>query len=146
MTYDRFGNVVTNAVTYGDLTVVSSTAYDSHGRAVSQTDALGNTVYTAYDSLGNAVSISGATYPVSYSYDTAGRMTTLATTRDVEGRFATASNDAFSATYAYTPDGLDAGWTVVVTNGTTISRALTRDAYRRSLVTAITNSVDGVPI
>ena len=83
---------------------------------------------------------------VSYTYDTSGRMTTLATTRDVEGRFATASNDAFSATYAYTPDGLDAGWTVVVTNGTTISRALTRDAYRRSLVTAITNSVDGVPI
>lgn len=104
------------------------------------------TAVYAYDSLGNVMSAWGATYPVSYSYDTAGRMTTLATTRDVEGRFATASNDAFSATYAYTPDGLDAGWTVVVTNGTTISRALTRDAYRRSLVTAITNSVDGVPI
>ena len=66
-------------------------------------------------------------------------------TYDGEGRYSIASNTAFAATYVYTPDGFDAGWTITVTNGTVISRALTRDTYRRSLVTTITNSIDSVP-
>jgi len=73
------GNAVTNATTYGDLTAAG---YDAQGRAVSRTDALGNTVCTAYDSLGQTLSLSGATYPVAYAYDTASRQTELNTTRD----------------------------------------------------------------
>jgi len=80
--YDTLGNAVTNTATYGNLAAVSAVAYDAQGRAVSQTDALGNAVDTAYDSLGQALSLSGATYPVTYAYDTAGRKVALSTTRD----------------------------------------------------------------
>lgn len=75
-------NVVTNTTTYGDMTAVTAAGFDGQGRAVSRTDALSNTVFTAYDSLGQTLSLSGATYPVTYGYDTAGRMTALSTTRD----------------------------------------------------------------
>ena len=67
-------------------------------------------------------------------------------TYDAENRLAAVSNDAFTVSYAYTTDGLDAGWTLTVTNGTVISRALTRDNYRRTLVTTITNWVNGTPV
>jgi YD repeat-containing protein len=80
--YDTLGNAVTNTAAYGELTAVTATGYDGQGRAVSETDALGNTVVTAFDSLGGAVSRSGAAYPMQYAYDTAGRMKSLATTRD----------------------------------------------------------------
>jgi RHS repeat-associated protein len=82
--YDTLGNAVTNETAYGSLTAVTATAYDSQGRAVSQTDALGNAVFTTYDNLGQVLGQSGATYPVAYGYDTAGRMTALSTTRDGE--------------------------------------------------------------
>ncbi|MDD4016921.1 MAG: hypothetical protein PHV28_03150, partial [Kiritimatiellae bacterium] len=68
--------------TYGDLTGVTAAGYDSQGRAMFWADALGNTVFTGYDSLGQTLSLSGATYPVQYAYDTVGRQTELDTTRD----------------------------------------------------------------
>jgi hypothetical protein len=55
------------------------------------------------------------------------------------------SNTAFRATYAYTSDGWDAGYSVNLTNGVVLDRVVSRDPYRRSLVKAITNSVNGVP-
>ncbi|MDD4018694.1 MAG: hypothetical protein PHV28_12215, partial [Kiritimatiellae bacterium] len=73
---------VTNTTIYGDLTAVTSTGYDSQGRAMFWADALGNTVFTQYDSLGQALSLSGATYPVQYAYDSDSRQTELNTTRD----------------------------------------------------------------
>ena len=111
----------------------------------------------ANDNLGaptnENATIGSNTHTLVRAYDGFHRLATLTAeggavncTYDIECRFATASNDAFKATYAYTPDGLDAGWTVACTNGTTISRVLTRDTYRRSLVTAINNSVDDVPV
>ncbi len=56
--------------------------YDSRGRATAVTGPLTNTVRTAYDPAGNVTATWGATYPVAYAYDTAGRMTAMATTRD----------------------------------------------------------------
>ena len=44
--------------------------------------AYGNTTFKSYDPLGNVVAEWGATYPVLYTYDTAGRRTSLSTTRD----------------------------------------------------------------
>ncbi|MBR2771562.1 MAG: hypothetical protein IKD78_06065, partial [Bacteroidales bacterium] len=41
-----------------------------------------NTIYRTYDPLGNVIAECGATYPVRYTYDTAGRRTSLSTTRD----------------------------------------------------------------
>ena len=277
---------VTNTTIYGDLTAVTSTGYDSQGRAMFWADALGNTVFTGYDSLGQTLSLSGATYPVQYAYDTVGRQTELDTTRDgltwdktrflfdgatglltnkvyadnsrvsysytqsgrplrtawargvwkedgydtigqlesvsysdatpdvyhaydvfgrtiassnsvaryeyanslsgiatnetatangdtvtlvrrldgrhrmaslsvgnapihygydVEDRLAAVSNGVFAVSHAYTPDGWDAGYTVTLTTGMILSRAVSRDPYRRQLVTAVTSTIDGVP-
>ena len=65
---------------------------------------------------------------------------------DVENRLATVSNAVFTVAYAYTIDGWDAGYSIALTNGTTLSRIVARDACRRQLVTAITNSVNGVAL
>jgi len=88
------GNAVTNETTYGSLTAVTATAYDSQGRAVSQTDALGNAVFTAYDRAGNVTAQWGAIYPVAYEYDTRGRRIAMATTRDDTFDFASVTNSS----------------------------------------------------
>lgn len=41
---------------------------------------------------------------------------------------------------------MDAGYTLTLSNGVAFTRDVVRDPYRRSLVTAITNSVNGVPV
>ena len=61
-------------------------AYDSLGRKVAQTflsadGSLSNATYTAYDVLGQPLATWGATYPVAYEYDLAGRMTSMYTYR-----------------------------------------------------------------
>ncbi len=48
--------------------------------------------------------------------------------------------------YSYIPDRFNAGYTLTLTNGTMFSRTVVRDAYRRALIVAITNSVNGVPV
>jgi RHS repeat-associated protein len=85
---------VTNETTYGTLTAVTATGYDSQGRAVSQTDVLGNAVSTAYDRAGNVTAQWGATYPVAYAYDTRGRRIAMATTRDDTFDFASVTNSS----------------------------------------------------
>jgi RHS repeat-associated protein len=61
---------------------LTSYTYDSFGRRTAVTNALGQATYTAYDPLGRVIATWGATYPVAYEYDTAGRMVAMATTRD----------------------------------------------------------------
>ena len=281
--YDTLGNAVTNETTYGSLTAVTATGYDSQGRVVSQTDALGNAIFTAYDRAGNVTAQWGATYPVAYTYDTAGRRISMRTFRDenddgdetrweydhatglltnkvyadgshvaythtqngkplrttwargawkenaydalgqlasvtysdatpdvyhaydvfgrvaassnavaryeyvnslsgiatnelvivdtntcaltrelgerrrlsalhvgntpvyygydAENRLAVTSNDAFTVAYALTADGWDAGYAVTLANGLSVTRAVTRDMYRRHLITAVSNTV-----
>jgi len=80
--YDVYGNDVTNRTTYGDLATVETSAYDSQGNATDLTDAAGNIIHSAYDSLGQPLTLSGATYPVAYAYDTARHMTDMTTYRD----------------------------------------------------------------
>lgn len=65
---------------------------------------------------------------------------------DSESRLVALSNTLFVAAYLYSGDNLDNGFTITFTNGTTISRTITRDQYRRYLVTAITNSANDVPV
>ena len=43
--------------------------------------------------------------------------------------------------YACTPDGLDAGYVLTLSYGVSFTRSVSRDAYRRGLVTSITNVV-----
>ena len=70
--------------TNGIDTTAETCAYDMFGNRTVTTDALGNAVCKSYDPFGRVVAEWGATYPVRYAYDTQGRRTSLATTRDGE--------------------------------------------------------------
>ena len=63
-----------------------------------------------------------------------------------DGHIAAISNAEAVVEYAYTPDGLDAGCTLALANGTVFTRTLVRDTYRRDLIIAMTNSVNGVSV
>ena len=81
--FDVSGNEVRRAVDYGaDGVAVSTAEYDMLNREVRRTDALGHVTETAYDALGRPVSVGGDTYPLRTGYDTQGRKTSSATTRD----------------------------------------------------------------
>ena len=57
------------------------------------------------------------------------------------GRIATISNSEAIVEYVYTQDGLEAGYLLMLSNGVSFTRTVLRDAYRRGLVTSITNVV-----
>ena len=80
--FDTFGSAVTNTTAYGSLAAVTAAGHDLKGRAVSQTDALGGTVFSEYDETDNITAQWGAIYPVRYTYDTAIRKTAMRTYRD----------------------------------------------------------------
>ena len=63
-----------------------------------------------------------------------------------DGRLAAISNAEAVVTYAYTPDGLDAGYTLALANGMTFTRTVVRDPFRRDLVARIENRVNGAPV
>ena len=81
--YDVSGNAVRRTVDYGaDGVAVSTAEYDMLNREVRRTDALGHVTETAYDGPGRPVFTGGDTYPLRTGYDTQGRKTSSATTRD----------------------------------------------------------------
>ena len=63
-----------------------------------------------------------------------------------DGRLAAVSNAEAVVTYAYAPDGRDAGYTLTLANGTTFARSVVRDSFRRDLVARIENRVNGTPV
>jgi len=84
--YDGFGNVTTNAVTYGQATtpdVMTVTSYNNFGRPLSVTTLTqGQAVSVttnAYDASGALIAQGGDTYPGTFGFDTAGRRTQLTT-------------------------------------------------------------------
>lgn len=66
-------DAATNKTSYG---------YDSSGRRWAVTNALGQATYRQFDAQGRVTNTWGATYPVSYSFDQYGHMTTLTTYRE----------------------------------------------------------------
>ena len=81
--YDNLGDLVAQTTfTNGAEGVTETYAYDAFGRRISTMNALGDETTTEYDAVGNVVETAGATYPVRYEYDTAGRRTVMRTTRD----------------------------------------------------------------
>ncbi len=120
-TYAPCGDLIaTHTYTNGTDTITESYAYDMFGNRIATTDALGNAVYKSYDPFGRVVAEWGATYPVRHAYDTQGRRTSLATTRDGATWDETAWTydprtglcmsktyaDGSTVTYTYTPDNL----------------------------------------
>ena len=120
--YAPCGDLLATHTYTNDTEYVTETyTYDALGQRVSTTGALGNAVYRSYDPLGNVVAEWGATYPVRHTYDTAGRRTSLSTTRDDCITWDTTTwaydpatglctsktyADGSTITYTYTPDGL----------------------------------------
>jgi len=112
--------VSVSAYTNGSDAVTETYGYDALGRRVRTVNALGIETRAAYDAIGNVVAEDGATYPVRYGYDTAGRRTSLATTRDGATWDVTrwaydadtgnctskAYADGSTVAYTHTPDGL----------------------------------------
>ena len=94
--------------------------YDCRGNLVAVTNALGDVVFYAYDGENRLTGESGDAYRVRYGYDTAGRRTSLETTRDgdafdrtewtydsVTGSCLTKTYaDRSQTTYSHTADGL----------------------------------------
>ena len=59
-------------------------SYDSLGNRVSEENEVGDVVMRGFDSAGRVVSEDGDAYPLRVGYDSAGRRTSLRTTRDAE--------------------------------------------------------------
>ena len=122
MAYNEFGDVVsTLTYTNGTDGVTETSDYDSCGRRIETTDALGATASVAYDAQGNVIETEGASYPVRYTYDTENRRTSMSTTRDgttwdvttwtydpATGQCLTkmCPEENPGTTYTYTPDNL----------------------------------------
>ena len=81
--YNAVGDLIAQTTFTNETDGVTETyAYDTFGRRISTVNALGGETTTEYDTLGNVIETAGATYPVRYEYDTAGRRTEMETTRN----------------------------------------------------------------
>jgi len=137
------------ATTYSDATPAVSLVYDVFQRLAAVSNEVAAYVY-ANSPLGTATNetatVGGEVCTLTRRLDDRHRLASLSVGDaqahfgyDVENRLATVSNAVFTVAYAYTIDGWDAGYSIALTNGTTLSRIVARDACRRQLVTAITS-------
>ena len=65
---------------------------------------------------------------------------------DGRGRVASLSNDVASIVYSYSEDGQDEGYVTTLSGGAVVRRQVVRDAFRRDIVVAVTNFVNGVAV
>ncbi len=126
--YDEFSHEIaaSNSVAFVQL------LRNDYGQVTNETATVGSEsrmVEREFDALGRLTGNDGSTYE--YASD---------------GRIASISNALANVEYLYTTDRLDAGYALTLSNGLVFTRSLMRDAYRRSLVTDITNSVNGIDI
>jgi RHS repeat-associated protein len=127
---------------------VCAFAYDefSHEIAASNDVAAVLLVRNDYGQVTNEATTVGAeSRTIDRQFDALGRMTVCDESDYVyspDGQIASISNAIASVEYSYTADRLDAGYALTLSNGLVLARSLTRDAYRRSLVTGIDNSVN----
>ena len=62
------------------------------------------------------------------------------------GRVGSITDQTAVVTYAYSEDGMEAGYTVSLAAGANVTRQVLRDAYRPDLVAAVSNMVNGVAV
>ena len=65
---------------------------------------------------------------------------------NADGLLASISNTIALVEYAYTPDRLDAGYALTLSNGVVFLRSLLRDGFRRSLVTGVSSAANGIGV
>ena len=133
-------------------------AHDAGGRLVAASNAAASVALSLSDAgaaTNEAWTVDGESAALVRTFDPQGRLASLsipgsgyglAFVYDTDGRIASASNAIAAVTYAYTPDGLDAGYTLTLTDGATFTRTVTRDPFRRELATRVESGVNGVPV
>ena len=152
--YDEQGRVI--QVLHDDATLDATMDYDRLGRLVSSSVPAASYRY-AYDILGHATNevavIAGVTNTIIRDYDTYGRQIRLriadsdydqSFAYDNLGRLSAIGIPDSTVTYAYTPDSLDAGYSVITPSNAVLTRALFRDPQRRGLILSVSNLVNGV--
>ena len=152
--YDAQGRVV--QVLHDDATLDAEMGYDRLGRLVSSSVPAASYRY-AYDILGHARNevsiIAGVTNTIIRDYDAFGRQTRLriagsdydeSFAYDELGRLSVIGIPGSTVTYAYTPDSLDAGYSIHTSSNAILTRALIRDPQRRGLISSVSNLVNGI--
>ncbi len=84
----------------------------------------------------------GQNYFLKRTYDDYGRLSQadgLNYAYAPDGQLESISNAALELEFHYTPDRLDAGYSITLTDGSVITRETLRDFYQRGLVIAVTN-------
>jgi len=152
--YDEWGQIV--AVTHDDPTIDAAMAYDAFGRLVVSSNnaaayryarddrglitnelavigGITNVIVRDFDDYGrlSRLRIADSDYDQTYAYDDAGRLSVIG----IPGS---------TVTYAYTPDSLDAGYSVLTPSNAVLTRTLFRDPQRRGLILSVSNLVNGV--
>ena len=123
--YDEFGNEISASNEIASVVSLRS----EQGDCTNDTAVVGEEVKTTcctFDAFSRLTGIDG----IFYDYN-------------ADGFLASISNGIALVEYAYTPDRLDAGYTLTLSNGVVFSRSLVRDDFRRSLVAGIANTGGG---
>ena len=128
LAYDAFSNEIaaSNGVAFATFD------RDANGNCTNDTVAVGEEIKTTrrtFDAFNRLTGIDGTTYDY-----------------NADGLIASISNAIAVVDYSYTPDRLDAGYLLTLSNGMVFTRSILRDGYRRSLATGIGNAVNGVAI
>ena len=152
--YDEWGQIV--AVTHDDPTIDAAMTFDAFGRLVSSSNNAAAYLY-AHDDRGLVTNelavIGGVTNVIVRDFDDYGRPSRLRIADsdydqtydyDDKGRLSVIGIPGSTVTYAYTPDSLDAGHSVLTPSNAVLTRALYRDPQRRSLILSVSNLVNGV--
>ena len=152
--YDAQGRIV--QILHDDTTLDATMEYDRLGRLVASSVPVASYRYSL-DLLGHATNevsvIAGATNMILRNYDAFGRQSRLRVADadydekfayDHLGRLSGIDISGVTITYAYTPDSLNAGYSVLSTSNMVLTRALFRDPLRRGLVSSVSNLVNGV--
>ena len=126
LAYDAFLNEIASS----NNVATANLDRDARGDCTNDTAAVGNetkTISRTYDAFRRLTGMGGTIYAYSSN-----------------GSLASISNAIAFVEYAYTPDRLDAGYSLTLSNGVTFARNLVRDDYRRSLVAGISSVANGV--
>ena len=137
--------------TSSDGAAEATFAYDGFGRLTAVTGSVESIAYSrdrrgevtneTFASAGRTVAAFGRTYDANGRISGRGLADGSWQTVGYDGRNCLASlvQPEAAVSYAYAPDGSDAGWTIAVNGGATIRREVVRDRFDPSRIIAVSN-------